>query len=197
MSGVFENNDLKDYSLKSDYQIELSGSSQIQFGAFATLYDIKYSYAQSDTVDILNRSGKAFCQASLYLQNKTKFINDRLQIFPGISVDHFGTTNSFYLEPRASVTYNLTDRLILKGATGKYYQFANRVTREDIMSGNKEFWIISDGKSVPISSSVHLVAGISYESDNFTFSAEGYLKKIRNLTEYSLRIKCQSVGSQL
>jgi hypothetical protein len=193
MSGVFENNDLKDYSIKSDYQYELSGSSQVQFGAFATLYDIIYSYAQSDTADILNRSGKAKL-SGLYLQTKTRLLNDRLQVFPGIRADHFGTTNRLYIEPRASVTFNLTDRIVLKGATGKYYQFANRVTREDIMSGSKEFWIVSDGKSVPMSSSVHLVAGISYESDNFTFSAEGYFKKISNLTEYSLRIKSSPLG---
>ena len=52
-SGIFENNDLKDYSLKSDYQLDLTDYNQVRFGAFATLYDIKYSYAESDTADIL------------------------------------------------------------------------------------------------------------------------------------------------
>ncbi len=56
------------------------------------------------------------------------------------------------------------------------------------MSGSKEFWILSDGSSVPVSSSVHFIGGISYESPVYTFSAEGYYKKISNLTEYSLRI---------
>jgi len=193
MNGVFENNDLKDYSVKSDYQLELSGSTQLQFGVFATLYDIKYSYAQSDTADILNRNGTALLGGA-YLQGKIKYLNDKLQILPGIRINNFSATKKFYVEPRLSVTYNLTDKLILKGATGKYYQFANRVTREDIMSGNKEFWIIADGNSVPISSSVHFVAGISYESDNYTYSAEGYYKKIQNLTEYSLRINASPMG---
>jgi hypothetical protein len=99
-----------------------------------------------------------------------------------------------YFEPRASVSYNLTDKLTLKTAYGKYYQFANRVTREDILSGSKDFWILADGNSVPISSAVHYIAGISYESKNYVFSAEAYYKLIHNLTEYSLRINASPMG---
>ena len=138
MSGVFENNDLKDYSIKSDYQFELTGNSQLQFGAFATLYDIKYSYAQSDTVTILDRNGRAILGGG-YIQTRTKLFNNRLQIIPGLRTDYFETTKKVYLEPRAAISFNLTDNIVIKGSTGKFYQFANRVTREDIMSGSKEF----------------------------------------------------------
>jgi ferric enterobactin receptor len=193
MSGIFENNDLKDFSLKSDYQYELSSNSQLQFGAFATLYDIKYSYAQSDTVKILDRSAKAVL-AGAYIQSRTKLFNDKLQIVPGLRADYFETTRKSYFEPRLSVSFNLTDNIVIKGSTGKFYQFANRVTREDIMSGSKEFWILSDGNSVPISSAIHYIAGISYESSQYTFSAEAYLKRIHNLTEYSLRINASPMG---
>jgi ferric enterobactin receptor len=193
MSGVFENNDLKDYSFKSDYQFELTGNTQLQFGAFATLYDIKYSYAQSDTVTILDRNGKAILSGG-YIQTRTKFFNDKLQIVPGLRADYFETTRQVYIEPRVAISFNLTDNLVLKGSTGKFYQFANRVTREDIMSGSKEFWILSDGNSVPISSAIHYIAGISYESPGYTFSAEAYYKKIHNLTEYSLRINASPMG---
>ena len=193
LSGIFENNDLKDYSIKSDYQLDLTDFSQLMFGAYATQFDIKYSYAQSDTADLLNRNGRALL-TGMYLQSKIKIMKDRLQFLPGLRFNHFETTNKLYYEPRVSLTYNLTDRIILKGATGKYYQFANRVTREDIMSGNKEFWVIADGNSIPVTSSVHFIAGISYETDNYTFSGEGYYKKIDDLTEYSLRINSSPLG---
>jgi hypothetical protein len=192
-SGVFEDNDLKDYSLKSDYQLDITDFTQLKFGVFATSYDIKYSYAQSDTAYIINRSGKALL-AGGYLQSRIKLLNDKIQILPGVRVDYFETSGSLYYEPRLSISYNLTDRLILKGATGRYYQFANRVMREDIMSGSKEFWILSDGNSVPVSSSLHFVAGISYETDRYTFSGEGYYKRINSLTEYSLRINASPMG---
>ncbi len=193
MNGIFEYNDLKDYSVKSDYQLDMTDFAQLKFGAFATLYDVKYSYAQSDTANILDRNGQSLL-AGGYLQGRFKFIDGRLNLLPGMRFDYFEKTGKEYFEPRFSVTYNLTDRIVLKGATGRYFQFANRVTREDIMSGNKEFWILSDGKSVPVSSSIHFVAGISYESDDYTFSGEAYYKKITNLTEYSLRVNSSPMG---
>ena len=150
-NGILENNDLKDYSLKSDYQWDITDFNQIQFGGFATNYDIKYNYAQSDTTTILNRSGQALL-GGVYIQSKMKFFNNKMQFLPGIRSSYFETSNKIYFEPRASVSYNLTDKLTLKAAYGKYYQFANRVTREDILSGSKDFWILADGNSVPISS---------------------------------------------
>jgi ferric enterobactin receptor len=192
-NGIFEDNDMKDYSFKSDYILGLSDFIQLKFGAFGTLYSVKYSYAESDTADIINRDSNPFL-GGFYMQNNFKLFGNRLQFLPGLRVDYFETTRRFYYEPRLSLTLSLTDNLLLKGATGKYYQFANRVIREDIMSGNKEFWIMADGKSVPISSANHYVAGISWEDNNYTFSIEGYYKKIDNLTEYSLRINANPMG---
>ncbi len=193
MNGIFENNDLKDYSIKSDYQWELSSICQIKFGASATWYDVKYSYAQSDTADILDRNGTALLTGA-YVQSRIKLLNDNLQILPGLRTDYYNTTQRVYYEPRAAVTYNLTGNLILKASTGKFYQFANQVTREDIMSGNKDFWILADGVTVPVTSAMHYIAGISYETHDYTFSVEGYYKKIQNLTEYSLRVNANPSG---
>jgi len=192
-SGIFENNDLKDYSIKSDYQLDLFNFSQLQFGGFGTYFDIDYSYAQSDTATLLERHNKAVLGGG-YLQSKIKLFKDKVQFIPGIRATYFETTKQVYYEPRASISYSITNRLTIKGSTGKYYQFANRVTREDILSGSKDFWLLSDDKSVPVSSSIHYIAGLSYESNNYLFSAEGYYKKITNLTEYSLRFNQSPMG---
>ena len=185
--GVMENNDLRDYSLRSDYQWDVLDFNQLQFGGFATYYDIKYTYAQSDTANILDRHNYSLL-AGMYLQTKIKIFKDKLQIVPGIRSSYYKTTAKPYFEPRASLAYNLTNKFTLKASTGKYYQFANRVTREDILSGSKDFWVLSDEKAIPVSSSIHYTAGLSYETMDYLLSAETYYKKIDNLTEYSLRI---------
>jgi ferric enterobactin receptor len=192
-TGILENNNLKDYSIKSDYQWDVANFSQLQFGGFATYYNINYTYAQNDTSTVLDRINKATL-AGAYLQSKTKLFKGRVQLLPGIRASYFETTKQMYYEPRASLSVNVTDRLTLKGATGKFYQFANRVTREDILSGSKDFWLLSEGKSVPVSSAIHYIAGLSYESDNYLFSAEGYYKKLTDLTEYSLRFNPKPTG---
>jgi len=191
--GIFENNDLKDYSFKTDYEWDLFSSSQLQFGGFGTYFNINYSYAQNDTSTILKRLNKAVL-AGGYIQSKTNLFNDKVQFLPGIRTSYFETTKKIYYEPRAIVTVNIIDKLTLKGATGKYYQFANRVTREDIMSGSKEFWLLSDGNSVPVGSSIHYILGLSYETNNYLFSTEAYYKRLNDLTEYSLRFNPSPMG---
>ncbi len=192
-SGIFEKNDLKDYSFKSDYEWNLSDFSQLQFGVFGTYFDIDYTYAQNDTTTVLDKNNRASLTGA-YVQNKFKFWKERIQFVPGIRASYFETTKQFYYEPRATVAINLTQKLTLKGATGKYYQFANRVTREDILSGSKDFWLLSDGNAVPVSSSIHYIGGLSYETSKYLFSTEAYYKQISNITEYSLRFNAGPGG---
>ncbi len=100
-----------------------------------------------------------------------------------------------YYEPRFSATYTLTDQLTLKGATGKFYQFTNRVIKEDILAGSRDFWVLSNGSTIPVSSALHYIAGISYETNRFLFDVEAYYKKLDNLSEYSQRQTGRRPGS--
>ena len=185
-NGILEDNDLKDYSFKSDYQWDLSSFSQLQFGLFGTYYDIHYTYSQNDTITYIDKKNQAYLTGA-YLQNKFKLFNNRFIFIPGIRTSHFETTGELYHEPRASLTFKITDNLSFKGATGKYYQFANVITREDILSGSKQFWLLSDGDNIQVSSAYHYIAGLTYENADFLFSTEAYYKDVKNLTEYSLR----------
>jgi ferric enterobactin receptor len=192
-SGILENNNLKDYSFKSDYQWDVFNWAQLQFGAFASYYDIKYTYSQNDTTTILNKHDMSTL-AGGYLQSKIKLFGEKVQILPGIRASYFNTTQQTYYEPRASLVYNITRRISLKGAYGKFYQFANRITREDILSGSRDFWVMSNGTNIPVSSALHYIAGISVDLKNYLFSAEGYYKKLNGLTEYSLRFNTSPSG---
>ena len=62
------------------------------------------------------------------------------------------------------------------------------------MSGSRDFWILSDGTSVPVSSSTHFIGGVTYEDGDYIFSAEGYYKHVNDLTEHSLRINANPMG---
>jgi len=189
----FENNDLKDYSIKSDYQWDAFTFAQLQFGGFATQYDIKYTYAQNDTSTVLDRHDNSVL-AGGYFQSETKLFKHKIRLLLGIRASYFQQSGKMYYEPRASLSYSIFDRVTLKGAIGKYYQFANRVTREDILSGSKDFWLLSDGQSVPVSSAIHYIAGVSYETNQWIASVEAYYKEIEGLTEYSLRFNPSPQG---
>lgn len=191
--GVIENNDLRDYSLKSDYQWDVSRHSQLQFGFAGTWYDINYSYAQNDTSNVLEKQNQALL-ATTYLQTRIKLLEDKLLLLPGLRGSFFESTGKLYYEPRFLFSYNLTGKLSLKASAGKYYQFVNRVTREDILSGSRDFWLLSDNSAVPVSSAIHWIAGLSYENNSYLFSAEAYYKELSSITEYSLRFNSSPMG---
>lgn len=185
--GTFEDSDLLDYTAKSDWKWKASGSHEVGFGAFYTRNDIGYTYAQNDTSTVLDRQ-TAGATLGIYLQDEIRLGGDRLRLNPGLRTTYFEPTGQLYHEPRLSAMYALTDRLTLKGAVGRYYQFAKRVIREDILEGSRDFWVLADDDRLPVSSNDQIVLGASYETKDWLFDVEAYAKNLDGLSEYSLRI---------
>jgi hypothetical protein len=184
--GTIENNDLRDYSFKSDYTYDISEKNQLGFGVQLTQYDIDYSYSQNDTSVILDISSKGKLMGG-YLQSKLKFLDHHLTLTPGIHATYYEVTGKTYAEPRLSASYDMNDKLKIVGAWGQYYQFANRITREDILSGSRDFWILSDEDKIPVSKATHYIIGTNYDTKEYLFSIEAYYKQLSGLSEYSLR----------
>jgi len=183
--GSIEDNNLKDYTFKFDNELKLNKSNQLEFGIQGTHYTIDYDYTLNDTINIQERHDDGNV-LSVYLQDNIKLF-DRLTFIPGIRASYYDITKKTYFEPRASLSYQLTKNIKLNGAWGQYYQFANRIIRDDISSGSRDFWVLGDGESVPISYSEHFIAGASYETRGYLFSAEAYFKNLNGLSEYSLQ----------
>lgn len=187
-SGTLETNDLYDGSLKNDWKYQINDNHTLEFGAYATYYDITYSYTQNGDEQLLNKRNSAVV-GGLYVQDKMKFADNRLVITPGLRMNYFSGDGKVYFEPRLSASYSLTGSLTLNAATGLFNQFANRIVREDIMAGNTDFWILSDGQEIPVSRSQHYNLGLNYDLPDYIFSIEGYYKRNHDISEYTLRYK--------
>lgn len=183
--GSVEDNNLRDYTFKFDNELKLGKANQLEFGLQATNFNIDYDYTRNDTISIQSRQDKGTV-SSVYLQDRIR-ISDKLIFVPGIRTSFYDVTEKMYYEPRASLRYNLTKKISLKGAWGHYYQFANRIIRDDISSGSKDFWVLGDGDAVPISFAEHFILGASYETNGFLFDVEAYYKNLSGLSEYSLQ----------
>jgi len=193
-TGTFEKNNLKDFSLKSDWELQLAGKVKLLFGGFGSRQNVAYENSLTDTGTLINQNTKAFTGGGYAELELSPF--NALQLKPSIRSTYYDLTGKQYYEPRFSATYTLTDNLTLKGATGKFYQFTNRVIKEDILSGSRDFWVLSNGSTIPVSSALHYIAGISYETNRFLFDVEAYYKKLYNLSEYSQRQTGRRPGSE-
>jgi len=183
--GILESNDLGDFSLKGWSEWKTGKNNQLEFGLEGSHYQIDYSNSRNDTIQILNEH----TQANL----ATGFIQDRLTLFerltlvPGIRTSFYNRTNKVYVEPRVTMNLGITDKIKLKAAWGIYNQYANRIIRDDMESGSRDFWLLADGDTLPVGHSEHYIAGLSWENKNYLFSAEAFYKKLDGLTEYAVQ----------
>jgi len=149
-SGTMETNVLKDFSFKTDNEWKWNSLNQIEFGAQYNHYDIKYNFIQNDTLTILDMIDNGDLIAG-YVQDRLNPLNKKMTIMPGVRLSYYSNTRKPYFEPRFQWSYELTKKLKFKASTGVYYQFANRIIREDIQSGSREIWVLSNGDNIPVS----------------------------------------------
>lgn len=192
IEGSMENNDLKDFMIKLHNTYNLDNSNMLEFGIQSNLVQSDYGLTLNDTIDILDRHDNGNTYA-FYLQDTWK-PGSRFTIIPGFRSTYYNVTDQVYWEPRLSASYQLTDKIRIKSAWGYYYQFTNRIVREDITEGSRDFWLMADDDRIPVSSAIHYIAGISYETGQFLFDLEGFYKPMHGLTEYSLRFAGPRMG---
>ena len=185
--GSVETNDLYDYSLSFKNEYKLNSSHTLGFGVQATYNDIGYNFQLNDTINLIDESNTGLLN-SFYLQD-TWTINDRITITGGLRSNYYDVTEKSYFEPRASGSLKLTNRLRLKAAWGHYYQFVNRIIREDVTQGSRDFWLLADDVNSPVSFAKHYIAGASYETDNWLLDLEVFEKDLDGISEFSLRFQ--------
>jgi len=182
---TYEDNKVKAVNARCENKWFITENNTVEFGAQITYNDISYQNIRNDTFEIMNIQDYG-TQYSLYLQDDFDVFKI-LHLNGGIRATYYDITDKMYYEPRLSAILNLPFDFKLKGATGLYYQFINRTVREDILSGSKDFWLMSDDVNIPVSSAVHYIAGIEKEMGQYLFTAEYFHKDLSGLSEFSMR----------
>lgn len=183
-NGTVETNNLKDVGLKSEWEWQLSNGLKLLYGGFASRQHIDYQYTQNDTSKLIDQHNSAFTgggYAELEIDP-----TDKLHLQPGVRTTWFQPTGKVYNEPRFSASYTLNSHYTLKFATGQFYQFMNQVTRQDILNGNRNFWVLSNDNNIPVGMSRHYMGGVAYENELFLVDVEGYYKTLDGLTQYTI-----------
>lgn len=191
-TGSMEDNNVNDFTLRLDNEWQISNHHHVRFGLNVTQTNISYDFTRDDTLSILNRDDKSLL-STLYAQDKWK-ITPNLEINAGIRANHYDITGDVYIEPRLSFQYKPTEKLTLKGATGKYNQFVNRVINENVTEGSRDFWLVADNDLVQVQSSWHYVLGGSLENKMLLFDVEAYYKTLAGLSEFSLRYQRSGIA---
>lgn len=179
---VFSQNNLKDYFLSARGTLQQSSLNQISFGFLARNNSIYY-HKDADKVYVYDNINQSGWTLSSYIQDRIN-IARRLVLKPGIRLSYFTGNGGWYAEPRLSANYTISSALSLRVATGKYYQFLKQILAQQETGYNKYFWVMADNTSHPVVSSIHYLAGVTFEKGRFLLDAEGYYKTYSGLQEY-------------
>ena len=183
---TLEDNNVKDISLRLRNELQLNDWNFLEFGIEQINNNISYQLTFNDTLTANNKRQNGF-QAAIFLQDKLKLFDTKLDLNLGFRTTYYNVTDKVYNEPRFSANYKITEKLKLKAAFGLYNQFITRIIRDDVLQGSKDFWLMADDSLISVSSSTHYITGFSYEKGSYFFDVEAYFKKLKGLTEYTAR----------
>ncbi len=184
---TFEDNDVRDFSVRLDNEFQLNSKHKLEFGGQLSLIEVDYEFIRDDTLTILDLQQEAQYIAGYVSDTWTPSPN--LTINAGLRATHYDLSNQIYWSPRFSFEYNLTEKIRLKGGYGKHFQFVNRIVNENVTEGSRDFWLLADDDLVKVSSAEHFVIGLGYETDGYIFDVEAYRKNLDDLAEFSLRFQ--------
>ncbi len=185
-----EANRTDDFSIINNNDWKLSSPQDISFGFQLSQTRVTYGLSGNQitggTQNLLNLNQRAWEDAG-YVQDELSFWNT-LTLTGGFRLENYSSTNSLYVEPRLSSTYQLTDNFSLKAAYGVYHQFVNRIVNEDVTEGSRDFWVLADS-SIPASGAIHYILGGTWQNDGYVFDIEGFYKTLSNIAEFTQRFQ--------
>ncbi len=181
-----EENEVVDLTLRFDNEYQLTSAHRLELGAAYMKSEALLNFTANDTISILNRDDEAV-QTAFYLQDQWKVFKP-FELTFGVRATNYEPTKTTYWEPRASFNFRLDNHVTLKGAWGHYHQFINRIVNENVLEGNRDFWLLADEQLNP-KFAEHKILGLSFENTNFLFDVEAYHKDLNGVAEFSQRFR--------
>jgi hypothetical protein len=199
-----DSGEVSDTTVSLDTTVAIGFGHVLSFGGTTSSFDV--GYALSREVSAPAPTGGAYSTRMAHLIDRsesgrvfTVFAEDAwrptasLALSPGIRVTHFDLTGSTFGDPRLDVTYQLSSMVRLKGAWGVDHQVVGRVTHEDLAEGDRGFWALADGTTVPVARTQHVAAGGTVAASGFLLDVEAYYKTLDDLTIFAPRLVAGAV----
>lgn len=94
------------------------------------------------------------------------------------------TFQEFIIEPRLSFNYAITRELKIQALGEFKSQAINQIIdlEQNFLGIEKRRWIVSDGKSLPITKSKQGSLGINYDQENLYVGIEGFYKEVNGIS---------------
>ncbi|MFD2247094.1 TonB-dependent receptor [Pontibacter ruber] len=181
--------DIKDFGLKTDFDLILDGGHSLKFGAMASKHDFTIGRLNFDSEDnsISLGAGSNYkaTEFGTYVSDDY-LINARWSLNYGLRFSGFNSGGKTYvgLEPRASAKYNISESVALKGSFASMMQYIHLVANSGA-SLPTDVWYPSNPGVYP-QRSQQVALGISklFGAGRFLLTNEVYYKWMRRQIDF-------------
>ncbi len=185
-----QSNFIKDLTFKLGHTWNFHTNHIAELGLALGQYQTAFKSAFNDN-ELANEKVNAASLFSVYAQDEMSF-NNRLFINVGFRSSYYGINKQLYLEPRLSATFQATEKIKLKAATGKYQQFINQSNAQNVVQGSRDFWLMANDKNIPIQTSTHVMAALHHAFKGGFIELGYFNKSFDGVLEYAYRRNNQS-----
>ncbi|SHM19395.1 TonB-dependent receptor [Hymenobacter psychrotolerans] len=184
---------IRDFSLKTDFDYVPSPDHYIRFGGQYTLHSFrpgalqqKDNFTEEDNQINLGTRTMA-SEASLYAEDDYR-LTDRLKVNGGLRVNAFLVRGTLYpsVEPRVAARFLLTEDWALKAAYARTTQYIHLLTNSGIGLPT-DLWVPATPTIKPQRAqqlSVGAARTVRFKDEDYELSFESYYKPMQNLIEY-------------
>jgi len=187
---------IKDWAYKIDFDYYPLPKHHIKFGAGYLYHDFKpevessrvrnkeEGHSADTTYSSLSNSHIYANEISLYAEDNYD-ITPRLSINGGLHFSLFNVQNSSYasVQPRVSLRYQLKDDIVLKASYTKMNQYIHLLSSYTITLPT-DLWVPTTNRIKPMRAHQYALGAYYTGIKGWEFSAEAYLKDMRNVLEY-------------
>jgi hypothetical protein len=174
-------NTIREYTVQADHHFiagrnhSFEGGLDLKVNAIE-LQEDTFNISQVHMEDVAQRLG-------LYFQDEIS-LGNKLNLKAGLRLSQSFNLKELFPEPRLSLSYRATQSWRLNAAWGLYNQFIALSSVVDDLGNFRYIWTVCDNEDVPVLRAMHLVAGVSYDHNDFTISLESYYRTTTGLTRF-------------
>ncbi len=171
-------NNIYDYSIKSDLEYLPNEKHQISTGIWAGIFTLRLQDRFDNQDSFSSRIHSRY--GSFYVQD-TWQPTDKWKVIGGARLNYFSDGEFLRLEPRLSIEHKLNDRIRLQSAYGRYNQFFTLITNE-AFSGF-DVWLTTDEGVDPAYGDQFVIGAKTIPFKDYGLDIEAYYRTMKDLFE--------------
>ena len=174
-------NIIEDFSLSAHLTNNFNKSLQLDAGYQLINHQLRFRDYFANTDDFINRDLSAIIHS--FFINTQHTWNNNLIVNLGLHSDYYEPLQSFYIDPRISISYLLNHKFTLKASAGRSRQFIQQKLKTDFNDFriDNQFWSLASDVT-PVIFGNQAMIGATYSTSGWLFDVEFFIKKTNNIT---------------